>query len=116
MNDEGTMTKRAKTGWTDFDALTDEQAHAAAVRDADAKPLTDQDMARMKQTPRAKIIRRALGLSQEEFAARYQVPIGTLRDWEQGRTEPDRAAKAYLKVIASQPDTVSRILSSSPLA
>ncbi len=64
-------------------------------------------MARMKQTPRAKVIRRALGLSQEEFAARYQVPIGTLRDWEQGRTEPDRAAKAYLKVIASEPDTVA---------
>lgn len=113
MNDEGTMTK---TDWTDFDALTDEQAHVAAVRDAAAKPLTDQDMARMKQTPRAKIVRRALGLSQEEFAARYQVPIGTLRDWEQGRTEPDRAAKAYLKVIASEPETVSRILSSSALA
>ena len=39
--------------------------------------------------PRAKIIRRALGLSQEEFAARYRIPIGTLRDWEQGRTTPD---------------------------
>lgn len=34
----------------------------------------------MKRTPRAKIIRRALGLAQEEFAARYRIPIGTLRD------------------------------------
>ena len=73
-------------------------------------------MVRMKQPPRAKVIRRALGLSQEEFAARYQMPIGTLRDWEQGRTEPDRAAKAYLKVIASEPDTVSRIVSSNALS
>ena len=39
----------------------------------------------MKQTPRVKIIRRSLDLTQEEFAERYHIPIGTLRDWEQGR-------------------------------
>ena len=65
----------------------------------------------MRQTPRTKIIRRALGLSQEAFAIRYQIPIGTLRDWEQGRTEPDQAARAYLKVIAAEPDKIGQILS-----
>jgi putative transcriptional regulator len=50
----------------------------------------------MKRTPRAKIIRRALDLTQEEFAARYRIPLGTLRD--------------YLTVIARDPDHVSRIL------
>jgi putative transcriptional regulator len=64
----------------------------------------------MKRTPRAKIIRRALDLTQEEFAARYRIPLGTLRDWEQGRAEPDQPARAYLTVIARDPDHVSRIL------
>jgi putative transcriptional regulator len=41
-----------------------------------------------------KTLRRALGFTQEEFALRYQIPIGTLRDWEQGRTEPDQPARA----------------------
>ena len=53
------------------------------------------------KTPRVTIIRRAFDLSQEEFAAQFHIPIGTLRDWEQGRKEPDAAAKAYLRVIAS---------------
>ena len=53
----------------------------------------------MKRTPQARIIRRALGLSQEEFAARFHIPLGTLRDWEQGRKDPDAAARAYLRAI-----------------
>ncbi|NIK46735.1 helix-turn-helix domain-containing protein [Variibacter gotjawalensis] len=64
----------------------------------------------MKRTPQAKIIRRALGLTQEEFAERYRIPLGTLRDWEQGRTEPDQTAKAYLHVIAAQPKLTASIL------
>lgn len=105
------MSTTADENWTAFDKLTAEDAHSAALRDADAKPLTEVDTRRMKQTPRAKIIRRALGLSQEAFASRYQIPIGTLRDWEQGRTEPDQAARAYLKVIAAEPDKIGQILS-----
>ena len=35
----------------------------------------------MRQTPRLKIIRRALDLTQKEFAARFQIPLGTLRGW-----------------------------------
>jgi putative transcriptional regulator len=36
--------------------------------------------------------------------------VGTLRDWEQGRKEPDAAAKAYLHVIASEPELVRKAL------
>ena len=68
----------------------------------------------MKQTPRAKIIRRALGLTQEEFAAQFQIPLGTLRDWEQGAAEPDQAARAYLKVIAVDPEAVRKALQVRP--
>jgi putative transcriptional regulator len=82
----------------------------AARADPDARPLTDNDLKRMKRTPRAKIIRRALDLTQEEFAARYHIPLGTLRDWEQGRAEPDQPTQAFLTLIARDPDHVDRTL------
>ena len=110
MSDDDTTTKTGKYDWSRFDALTEEDAHAAALADPDAQPLTAERLARMKRVPRAKTLRRALGLTQEEFAARYQIPIGTLRDWEQGRSEPDQPARAYLKVIAGDPEGVRRAL------
>lgn len=77
--------------------------------DASDAPLTEADIARMKRSPRARVIRRALGLSQEDFAARYRIPLGTLRDWEQGRSEPDQTARAYLEVIAAEPVATARV-------
>lgn len=47
---------------------------------------------------------------QDEFAARYHIPLSTLRDWEQGRCEPDQPARAYLTVIAHDPEGVERAL------
>ena len=82
----------------------------AARADPYARPLTLADFKRMKPTPRAKIIRRALHLTQEEFAERYHIPLGTLRDWEQGRAEPDQPTRAYLTLIARDPEHVNRVL------
>lgn len=107
------MTK-TKFDWSRADAMTAEEVHAAALADPDAQPLTPERLAGMKQTPRLRIIRRALGLTQEEFAARYQIPLGTLRDWEQGTKQPDRAAQAYLRAIAGDPQAVHRALSTAP--
>jgi putative transcriptional regulator len=82
-------------------------------------PATEEESARderakVRPIPRVKIVRRSLGLTQEEFAARYGIPLGTLRDWEQGRTEPDRPARAYIRVIASNPEWVSLALAAEP--
>jgi transcriptional regulator with XRE-family HTH domain len=68
----------------------------------------------MKRTPRAKIIRRAFGLTQEQFAACFRIPIGTIRDWEQGISEPDAAARAYLIVIATDPIAVCKAFVATP--
>jgi putative transcriptional regulator len=103
-----------KTDWERLRAMTDEEVTAAALADPDAQPLTDAKLARMKRVPLAKTLRRALGLTQEEFAARYRIPVGTLRDWEQGRSEPDQPARAYLTVIANDPEGVSRALAAGP--
>jgi putative transcriptional regulator len=105
---------KTRHDWSRADAKTDEQICAAALADPDAQPLTPERLARMKQTPRLKIIRRALGLTQEEFAARYQIPLGTLRDWEQGAKQPDQAARAYLRAIAGDPVAVERALHAVP--
>jgi len=94
--------------------MTSEAVERAARADRDAQPLAATDLKRMKRTPQAKIIRRALELTQEEFAARYHIPLGTLRDWEQGRAQPDQPTRAYLTLIARDPDHVNRTLNPKP--
>ncbi len=89
---------------------SDEQIEAAAAKDPDNPPLTPAQRARLHRVPRVKTLRWEMGLSQEEFASRFQIPLGTLRDWEQGRTEPDQAARAYLEVIAHNPENVRKAL------
>ena len=101
---------RTTTSRKTLRSMTPEAIEAAARADRDAQPLTRSNLKRMKRTPQAKIIRRALDLTQEEFASRYHIPIGTLRDWEQGRTQPDQPARAYLTLIARDPEHVSRML------
>ena len=66
------------------------------------------------RVPRTKTLRRILSLTQEEFAARYHIPLGTLRDWEHGRCAPDQSARAYLTVIAHDPEGVARTLKLRP--
>jgi len=90
--------------------MTDEEIHAAALDDPDNPPLTPERQAKMRRVPRVKVIRRVLRLTQEEFSARFRIPLGTLRDWEQGKSEPDQAARAYLTVIARDPEAVRKAL------
>lgn len=93
--------------------MTDEEINTAAKADVDARPMTEGELKAARRVPRVKTMRRALGITQEEFASRYHVPLGTLRDWEQGRTEPDQPTRAYLTVIAHDPEGVRRALQHS---
>src|ERR1700691_1801753 len=95
-------------------SMSTKAVEKAAHADPDARPLTLTDFKRMQQRPRVHVIRRALGLTQEEFAERYHIPLGTLRDWEQGRAEPDQPTRAYLTLIARDPDHVNRTLNPKP--
>jgi putative transcriptional regulator len=58
-------------------------------------------------------IRKQLGLSQAQFSARFGIPAGTLRDWEQGRRVPDGPARVLLKVIEHDPRAVERALTAA---
>jgi putative transcriptional regulator len=91
-------------------AMTDEEIRAAVADDPDAAPIPVHDTPGLIPVVNAKRLRERLGLSQEVFAARYRIPIGTLRDWEQRRKFPDAPARAYLQVIEKDPDAVARLL------
>jgi putative transcriptional regulator len=111
------MRKTAKrTPTIDFrraDAMAAKQRRAAAMADPDNRPMTDAEWAAAPRMPQVGVIRRALRLSQQDFAGAFHIPLGTLRDWEQGRKEPDAAARAFLRVIAREPETVRKALIAS---
>ncbi len=99
-----------KHDWSAVDALTEAEIHAAAMSDRDARPLTEEQMARVRLSPRIKIIRQTLRLSYEAFSERYQIPVETLRAWEERRAEPTPGERSYLEVIARAPDVVRQAL------
>jgi putative transcriptional regulator len=99
-----------RTDWDALHRMTDEEINQAALEDPDNPPMTPERKARRKRVAQVKVMRRALGLSQEEFSARFRIPLVTIRDWEQGKSEPDPTARAYLTVIAHDPDAVCRAL------
>jgi putative transcriptional regulator len=104
--------KPPKSDWRAFDAMSEEQRHQAALADPDARPATAVQLARARRLPTVRALRRKLNLTQEEFAARFHLPLGTIRDWEQGAHRPDKAAQVLLTVIAKDPDAVARALES----
>lgn len=59
-----------------------------------------------------KAIREKTGLSQEEFALRYGLEVASLRNWEQGRTQPEAAVRVLFRVIERNPRAVEDALAS----
>ncbi|TWF56489.1 helix-turn-helix domain-containing protein [Neorhizobium alkalisoli] len=102
--------KKDQTDWAYLDAMTDAEVEANALADPDNPPRTSEELRAAPRMPQVKVIRRALRLTQEEFSTLYHIPLGTLSDWEQGRSEPDQATKAYLKVIAVDPQGTASAL------
>lgn len=83
------------------------------ILSADPSDPKDFDVSQeaMDRGQRARLIRKTrtgLGLSQAEFAARFHVPVGTLRDWEQARATAPDFAVAYVQVIGQHPDIVAQ--------
>jgi putative transcriptional regulator len=104
--------KPLKTDWRAFDAMSEKERHQAALSDPGCPPATEAQLARARRVPTVCALRQKLKLTQEEFAARFHLPLGTVRDWEQGAHRPDKAAQVLLTVIANDPDAVARALES----
>lgn len=102
------------TDWDRVNAMTEDEIDANALADPDNPPLTEEELARLRPVPNPKRIRQRLQMTQEQFAARFQVPLGTLRDWEQGTRIPDSAARTLLRVIDRNPELVLATLATAP--
>ena len=63
------------------------------------------------ELPDVRAIRRKLRMSQGEFSAVYRIPLATLKNWEQGRRQPDAPAAAYLRAIQRIPREVMEAVS-----
>jgi putative transcriptional regulator len=74
MSGEGITMTTTADDWSRADAMTDDEVRAAALKDPDAQPLTKARLARVRPVPRTRTMRRALGLTQEAFAARFHIP------------------------------------------
>lgn len=55
-------------------------------------------------------VRLKMGLSQARFATKFGFPPATLRNWEQGRAQPDAPTRVLLAVIAKHPEVVEGVL------
>lgn len=103
--------------WAQLRSKTNAQVLAEARADPDALPVEDRHPGNLGRPGRSSAVARIrwkLGLSQREFAAAFGIPLGTLRDWEQHRRQPDRAVQSYLEVIARDPVAVRRALRKVP--
>ena len=58
-------------------------------------------------------VRERLGMSQAEFAAQFGISPATLRNWEQGRRQPEGPARVLLNIIDREPEAVRRVLRAS---
>ncbi len=112
MQDGSQRVLADKTDWVRLNALTDADIEAAAEADLENPLLTDAELKQIRPVPNPKEIRKRLNMTQQQFSQQFELPLGTLRDWEQGTREPDSAAKSYLRVIAKNPQEVIKALHS----
>ena len=100
-----------------LDRVTDAEIDAQIAGDLDTAPVfTPEELARARRvTPvldpqDIKALRGRLGLTQEKFARRFGFSVETIRNYEQGHRQPTGPARVLLRVIASEPDAVTRAL------
>lgn len=91
-------------GRVDYDAL-DATTEAVIARQI----AEDEEEARLETARRARRIRKRLGLTQMEFSRRIDVPLDTIRNWEQGKRLPAGPARALLKILEASPEALAAL-------
>ncbi len=108
----------AKVDWAGLAEVSDEDIETSIANDPDLAPVfSDDELMRARRVlppplpDDVRAIRQRLGLSQEQFAGRYGFSVETIRNYEQGHRRPTGPARVLLRVIAGEPDAVTRALS-----
>ncbi len=97
--------ERARLG-----ALSDAEIESRAVADSDNPPLDKDQLKRMAVAREVRRVREKTGLSQPQFAARFHIGLARLRDFEQGRSEPDFIVRVFLRMILEDPSKADRLV------
>ena len=92
---------------TKIDATTEDEIRRHAFEDGENP---DGSLAQFDLVIPVQAVRRRLGMSQSEFAKTLRIPIGTIRNWEQDRVQPDPAARALLTILYRQPEAALKAL------
>ena len=103
----GTPTGQGKRSRVARDIISGLREAVAFARGEISLPVR---MVNVPEPVDVRALRSKLGLSQSEFASRYGISLRTLQEWEQGRTSPDSAVRAYLTVIERNPLAVIEAL------
>ncbi len=85
-----------------FQELMDSVKQGGAIIRGDAKPSRIFNF----ENPDVKAIRKKYGLSQNKFAKLLGISASTLRNWEQGRRNPEGPARILLSVAAKHPEAI----------
>ena len=93
-----------------LDAMTEEDIIRAAEADPDNPPWTDEELARGLFSREVRRTRAKVRQSQEAFARALDLPVGTLRNWEQGRFDPDPAARTLIRLVSRDPEHALKVL------
>ena len=91
-------------------ARSDAEIEAAARADEANPPVSPDRLRRMAVAREVRLIRERLGLSQADFAARFRISLGRLRDYEQARTQPDIPVLAFLRLLKEDRETAERLV------
>jgi len=100
-------TKRATRSRLACDIISGLKEAAAFARGEISLPVR---IVHVPEPVDVRALRSKLRLSQSEFASQYGISLRTLQEWEQGRTSPDSAVRAYLTVIERNPQAVIEAL------
>jgi putative transcriptional regulator len=106
-----------RVDWHRIDATDDEAIARQAAEDSDTAPVLPSEeilaVGRRVTTDEVedvRALRTRLGLSQEAFAARFGFSVATIRQYESRRRIPAGPVRTLLRVIAREPDAVTRAL------
>lgn len=103
---EPNSPRSGRTDWARVDALTDDQAEAAALDDPDAQPTPDHILRRMRPAPNVKAIRAELSMTTEEFATAFGLSEARVRGWESGDVPILPSERTLLHAIDASPETM----------
>ena len=93
-----------------LDAASGAEVESRARADSDNPPLDKDQLHRMAVARQVRRVREETGLSQPQFAARFHIGLARLRDFEQGRSEPDFIVRVFLRMILEDPSKVDRLV------